>query len=179
MSLQLSLSDPPDLNDLFSQIPYVLILLSSPLRLNLGGHGPNVFYYLLINQASMVREFKHLMFLTAEYTGTGDTSSGLCMFLFGCIIVDTFTQIPEESCRRQWLHLRVGESHSHSSSQSSGDLCPHKQCKHMQIIRSSKYQQAFIDVSRSHIVTFTNEAQLVFMFGIKNRRFSVPFKDGL
>lgn len=37
------------------------------------------------------------MFSTAEYTGTGDTSSGLCMFLFARVIVHTSTKIPKES----------------------------------------------------------------------------------
>lgn len=53
-----------------------------------------------------------------------------------------------------------------SFSQSSGAVCPYKQCKHMQIIKSSKYLQAFKDVPKSHIVTFSNKPELVFMFGI-------------
>lgn len=50
--------------------------------------------------------------------------------------------------------------------QSSGALCPYKQCKHMQIIENSKYPQVFKDVPKSHIVALSNEAELLFMFGI-------------
>lgn len=35
------------------------------------------------------------------------------MFLFGCIIVDIFTQIPEESYRREQLHVRGGKNSSY------------------------------------------------------------------
>lgn len=65
-------------NALFSQICYVLILHSSASRETFGGRCPNVFYYLLLIQSPAVHGFKHLMFSTAEYTRTGDTSSGLC-----------------------------------------------------------------------------------------------------
>ena len=76
------LSWPSTQNTLFSQSPCVLIFHGAALRENFSGHRPNVFYYRLLIQAPTVRKFKHLMFSTAEYTGTGDKSSGLCMFLF-------------------------------------------------------------------------------------------------
>ena len=36
----------------------------------------------------------------------------------------------------------------------------------MQIIKNSKYLQAFKDVPKSHVVALSNEAELLFMFGI-------------
>lgn len=39
-----------------------------------------------------------------------------------------------------------------------------KQCKHMQIIKSSKCLQASKDVPESHVVIFNNKAELEFMF---------------
>lgn len=140
-SLELSFwPPPPPPCTLFSQIPYVWILHSSALRENFGGHRPNVFYYLLLNQDPTVRKFKHLMFSTAAHTGRGDTSSGLCVFL---IWMYYSWHIHIRFLRRAsgWNNymLAIPVSLNPRALWS----CPHK---HMQIFKSSKCLQSFKDV---------------------------------
>lgn len=107
-------SDPPPLNTLFSQIPYVLILYSSALRENISWPPSKCFYYLLLIQAPTVRKFKHLMFSTAEYTGTEDTSLGIVyvfiwVYYSWHIHIDSWRELQGEQ-----LQVRGGKSASYS-----------------------------------------------------------------